>query len=261
MDAPAAPSFSPRSFARPRVALVVLVAAVIGALATLYGGYLNRHGGRAAEAKILLGWVLALAGGALVMSAQLATVRQPRPDHSGEPVHVDAPGWVAQVVRPSVGLLSVGAALIHFAVIGEHYDEDVLAGLFFVGLSIFQLVWALGVVIRPRRWLLAAGIAVNLATIVVWTVSRTVGLPIGPESGEAIEAGFGDTVATAFEVLIVFGALILWQAGRAAGRVRRGLRLPTASGATGILALVISAVTALGLISAVGGSIFVPASG
>ena len=59
----------------------------------------------------------------------------------------------------------------------------------------------------------------------------------------------------------MFGALILWQAGRAAGRVRRGLRLPTASGAVGILALVITAVTALGLISAVGGSIFVPASG
>jgi hypothetical protein len=261
MDAPAVRSSSPRSFVRPRVALVLLIAAVIGTLATLYGGYLNRHGGRAAEAKILLGWVLALAGGALVMAAQLATVRRPRPDQSGKPVNVDPPGWVAQVVRPSVGLLSVGASLIHFAVIGEHYDEDVLAGLFFVGLSIFQLVWALGVVIRPRRWLLAAGIAVNLAAIVIWAVSRTVGLPFGPESGEAIEVGFGDTVSTAFEVLIVFGALILWRAGQAAGSVRRGLRLPTASGATGFLALVIAAVTALGLISAVGGSIFIPASG
>ncbi len=247
------------ALSKPRVAMIVFSAVAIGAIAALYGLYLNRHAGRIVEAKILLGWLIAVAGLAVVGAAQMAAPVRPRPhvNLAERQPHPDAPGWQSQLLRPAVGLLSGGAALIHFAVIGEHFDEFWLFGLFFIGVSLFQLAWAIVVVIAPARPMLVLGAVANLLVAVVWAVSRIWGLPIGPDAGKPVMAGFGDAVSTIFEVLIFAGALLL-----ASGvRERRPLRLATSTALSSAIALVIVAATALALISAVGGSIFVPPSG
>jgi hypothetical protein len=116
-----------------------------------------------------------------------------------------------------MALLSLVAAVIHFAVTPEHFEEYVLFGVFFVVLAAFQLVWGVVVPQRPSPGILWAGLLVNLGVIVIWAVSRTSGLPIGPEAGEAEEIGILDGLSTASEALIVLGsAWLLTRARRAA---------------------------------------------
>ena len=84
---------------RPRLAAIVVSGVAIGAIAALYGLYLNRNAGKIVEAKILLGWLIAVAGLAVVVAAQMAApVRQrPHANLAEGPPHPDAPGWQSQL--------------------------------------------------------------------------------------------------------------------------------------------------------------------
>ena len=95
--------------------------------------------------------------------------------------------------------LSLAAAGIHFAVIGEHLEEDVLFGVLFFTLGWFQLVWAQVYLIWQRRPVALAAVLVNLGAILVWVMSRTIGLPIGPEAWIPEQVGFPDLLATSFD--------------------------------------------------------------
>jgi hypothetical protein len=86
---------------------------------------------------------------------------------------------------------------------GEHFQEYVVFGMFFSLVAWFQALWALGVVVAPTRWTLAAGLVANAAIACVWLVSRTAGVPIGPEPGIAEPAGLLDVLSTVLELLIV----------------------------------------------------------
>ena len=103
--------------------------------------------------------------------------------------------------------LSLAAAGIHFAVISEHLEEDVLFGVLFFALGWFQLVWAQVYLIWPRRSVALLAIAINLGAVLVWIVSRTVGLPIGPQAWVPEQVGFADLLASSFELGII-GLLI-----------------------------------------------------
>lgn len=115
-----------------------------------------------------------------------------------------------------LGVLSVGAAAIHAAVIGDHFDEDLLFGLFFVAVSVFQFLWALVWLWRPATLVAAVGALVNAAIIVTWFWSRSLGLPFGPHPGDVEAVGINDTLATLFQLVLVLAlcALVLPQARR-----------------------------------------------
>jgi hypothetical protein len=105
-------------------------------------------------------------------------------------------------------LLSLGAAAIHFGVLGSHYEEWWGYGAFFAVVASLQAIWALLVVRSPARWLYYwAGAAGNAAVIAVWAITRTAGVPFGPSSGEVENAEFIDVLATGFQVLIVVACL------------------------------------------------------
>jgi hypothetical protein len=106
-----------------------------------------------------------------------------------------------------VALCSAGAAAIHFAVANEHFDEWWLFGVFFVGSGIAQLVWAVLALVRPVSWILLAGALGNAAIVALWVVTRTSGLPFGPEPGAAEAVGVADVAASVLEGLIVLGSL------------------------------------------------------
>ena len=98
---------------------------------------------------------------------------------------------------------SVGAAGIHFAVTPEHLAEYRPFGLFFIAIAILQALWAILALRYPRRSLLLAGAAANLATLALWAFTRTKGLPIGPEPWTPEALGLLDAITAVFEVGLV----------------------------------------------------------
>lgn len=118
-------------------------------------------------------------------------------------------GHVAELIRNGMAVLSAGAAGIHFAVIQSHFEEYWLFGVFFAVVAWLQAAWAILVVARPSRTVLVAGALVNVAVVAIWVASRTVGIPLGPDSGAAEAATLPDITATAFEIVLVIGSLAL----------------------------------------------------
>jgi hypothetical protein len=99
-------------------------------------------------------------------------------------------------------LLTGGAALIHVGVSADHLQEWRAAGLFLLVSAAVQLGWALWCWSRPSsRRILLAGAGGSVALALVWAVSRTSGLPLGPEAGVAEPVGVADSVCVALEVL------------------------------------------------------------
>jgi hypothetical protein len=147
--------------------------------------------------------------------------------------------------------LSVGAAAIHFAVMFEHFSEYSLYGVFFLILAWAQLVWPVVLIALPsltwspararpagfpvgwswsgltpvaaRRvavWLWL-GIVGNAGVLVVYFSSRSIGLPIGPDT-KTVEAWGGLDLVCAIEeiLLVVIAAAVLARPGLLARPVR-----------------------------------------
>lgn len=147
---------------------------------------------------------------------------------------------LAKTLTVQLAVLSTGAAVVHFAVIAQHWDEWWLTGMFFSVVALFQLAWALLVVLRPSFLVYLSGAVVNTLVVVTWIVSRTSGVPVGPEAGEAEPVGFPDLLATAFEVLLI--ALVVALVSQPQGR------LPGwPAGASWLSGVIAAALTALAL--------------
>ena len=137
-----------------------------------------------------------------------------------------SPSTARPLLLGALAALSVGAAAIHFAVIFEHFDEYSLYGVFFLVLAWAQLVWpavlvALSLAARRLAAWLWLGIAGNAVVLVIYFSSRSIGLPIGPDT-KTVEAWGGlDLVCSIEEILlIVIAAAILARPGLLARPVR-----------------------------------------
>ncbi len=96
--------------------------------------------------------------------------------------------------------LSLLAALIHLWVTPEHFGEWWGYGAFFLVAALAQVLYAPLVLVWPTRVVLLLGIGGNLAIVVLYLLTRTVGIPLfGPGAGEVEGAGFVDLCATASE--------------------------------------------------------------
>lgn len=109
-----------------------------------------------------------------------------------------------RVVLPLVVVSSAASAGAHAAVGPAHFREATLFGLFFTTCALAQVLWAGVLALRPTRRLLLAGAVGNLAVLVLWATTRTVGLPFGllPEP-EVV--GPWDLASGAWELLVVGG--------------------------------------------------------
>ena len=241
--------------ANRRVIGIVLLAALVAAGGTVFGAVAVPEAHPAAEA----GRARARRGGARgrlsprragrrtaripgigIVPLARRSERRRDADENGSP----AGGDRTEALRLAIAFASAGAATIHFAVISQHFEEYWLFGSFFVGVAVLQLAWALLVIVRPSRRLYLAGAAGNAIVVATWLVSRTTGLPLGPE-GEPEAVGIADTVATVFEVVIAAGAVFL---------IRPTASRPLArfTVATTVAALAAIALTALSLLSLAG---------
>ena len=141
----------------------------------------------------------------LYLEGEPASPPTSRPD----PPRVSERTSVRRYVFLGLAMLSLGAAGIHFAVMGDHFNLTWYHGAFFAATAWLQLAWAVAIIMKPSRRLLLAGIIGNLVIAEVWLVSRTIGIPFGPESGVAEGVSFADVLCTLFEVGIVLGSLAL----------------------------------------------------
>lgn len=133
-----------------------------------------------------------------------------------------APRRFSDVLRYSLSILSAGAGAIHIAVIQAHFEEYWASGVFFAVTAWLQILWAVLIVARPSRLVVLSGVAINAIIIGVWVVSRTVGIPLGPDAGSPEAAEFVDIAATAFELLLVLGGIALLFRGATSRAVGRG---------------------------------------
>jgi hypothetical protein len=129
-------------------------------------------------------------------------------------------GADSRSVAITLAVLSAGGAAIHLAAAPAHYAEigDLASG--FVVAAIFQAGWirpCLAGLSRRAAWV---GIAGNLAIVLAWAWSRTIGLPAGQVSGTPEPIGLPDGASVAFELVLV-AVLVARLAGAGAALGRR----------------------------------------
>jgi hypothetical protein len=99
--------------------------------------------------------------------------------------------------------LAWGAGLIHLQAAIDHVDEYWPYAACFVALAVVQLAWGVALYRRPEsNRLLVSGVALSLAVIAVWILSRTAGLPLGPDSRTPETVGLLDSIATGDELVL-----------------------------------------------------------
>lgn len=129
------------------------------------------------------------------------------PQATSPPVGRSVPGRVV-VIRRLAGFASLGAGIIHLAAVSEHAAHWWLHGVFFLVLGVVQIGWAVqamegGPLPVPRGYA-----ALNATVIGLWFVSRTTGLPVGPEPWQAEAVGTADLLCSALEAVVV--VLLVW---------------------------------------------------
>jgi hypothetical protein len=123
------------------------------------------------------------------------------------------------VLRSVVASTLLGAAVIHAAQAPSHLAEWWAAGVTFVALAAAQALLGGAAAAWAERWVWLLAQVVSLAAIGLWALSRTVGLPLGPEAGEPEPVGRADLVAVGLGAVTVLAAtLLLWPGATVAGR-------------------------------------------
>jgi hypothetical protein len=112
-------------------------------------------------------------------------------------------GWVQAAF---LGLCA--AAVTHLAVMPDHFRESWLYGSFFLCLVIGQLSFAGVLLTRPSRAVLLSAVGGSMAVVAVWSVSRFVGVPLGPDHGGVESIGVLDVLATLAELVTATSCLV-----------------------------------------------------
>ena len=144
--------------------------------------------------------------------------------------------------------LSLAAAVIHFAVLEAHLVDGLLFGLFFLAVGAFQLIWAQAYLLNRGRAVAAAGVLANTAIVATWLLSRTIGVPLGPQAWVPEPVGLVDLTATSLELALI--ALLLPSLMPARMRDFNARRLPVQDAAVlaGFCVVTITVLTAVALL-------------
>lgn len=137
----------------------------------------------------------------------------------------DQPGsrfTAERLLRIAGAAALAAAAVVHLAVIDEHFSTWPAAGWFFLLLGLAQGATALGLLSWPARHVALVGLPVNGGALLLWSVSRTVGMPVGPHAGQAEAAGRADVLCAGLEALAITVLAVLLVPALAA-RLRRPL--------------------------------------
>lgn len=143
-------------------------------------------------------------------------------------------------VRLLVAAAAVGAGVIHLAFAPEHLREYLPLGLGFLVAGALQVGWGAALTVRDSRRLLRLGGAFSLAFVAVYVMSRTTGLPLGPDAFRPEPLSAPDLLCCALEVPVGIAALVL---ARRPQLLARGLRMRLAA-AVGVAFVLVGSATA-----------------
>jgi hypothetical protein len=144
-------------------------------------------------------------------------------------------------------IASLGAGVIHFAVVPTHWREWLPSGIFFVFIALFQLIWAQWILARRSTAVLTVGIVGNVGAAALWALSRTAGAPFGPHAGEPEVVQAAGLCALLLEVYVVMGAGWIWYRGHRGGAVPAFANAVILLGAGAVIALASTIGVASGL--------------
>lgn len=111
-----------------------------------------------------------------------------------------------------------GAGVIHLAMVPSHMAEWRPEGWAFLASAALQLGLALGLVLRPRRWMAAVALLSSAAFIYAWWFSRYAGMPFGPSEHYLEEAGTVDITTVVLEAGAIAVSLVILVAPRLTAR-------------------------------------------
>ena len=112
------------------------------------------------------------------------------------------------LARCWAGFASLGAGLIHIAVVREHLAEVPLLGVAFAVVGLAQVGWGLWALSRDSVPAPLATAVVTLGFIAVWAVSRTVGLSLDPLTAVPEPVGVADVLCVVLEVAVIGCVLV-----------------------------------------------------
>jgi hypothetical protein len=144
------------------------------------------------------------------------------------PGTVGAHPWAIEAVALTAAIASGVAAAIHTGTIGPHLEESRLFAAAFAAMAVAQGGWMVLVLVVPSRRGYLAGAGLNGGIILLWLLSRTVGLPVGPHPGVAEPIGAMDATASLAELVAVLGSLVLASRMNPDSSRLSGLALPSA---------------------------------
>ncbi len=116
----------------------------------------------------------------------------------------------------SAAVLSLLGGWVHLAYAAPHFRAWWLYGAFFAGVGIGQGLLAAALIRWPQPWVALTGIAMNAGVVVMYVMTRSGGIPIGPHAGVVEKAKTIDLLTTASEVVVI--VLLLLLLGRRATR-------------------------------------------
>lgn len=154
------------------------------------------------------------------------------------------------LARAAAVFTLIGSAVIHFSHAGVHLKEWRPAGITFLALAGAELALAAWLLVGASRVAYLLGIWVSQATVLLWGLSRTVGIPFGPDAFVPEPLGRPDLTSTVLEAitLVVLLPLLL---SRAAGNGEIDL---SRSGyvAVGVMAILVGSSTWVAVLPATG---------
>jgi len=118
-----------------------------------------------------------------------------------------AVSWVPAVWAAAA--LSLLAGWAHMAYLGTHFHQWWAYGVFFAAAGTGQAAFAAVILRWPRTSVALIAIVGNLAIIGMYIISRTVGVPLGPNAHQVEYGTAPDLLTTAAEVVLICVLLAL----------------------------------------------------